>query len=102
METKDTLSLCSDLEEQEMQQMQKQAKSTKQSSMNNFNALKSTYQYTLFHNMENLDKQLNKEVLYEKDSMHALSVIRVQFHKFLKSEVLNVTPCQGGITRRDR
>ncbi|GJX35091.1 hypothetical protein Tco_0246648 [Tanacetum coccineum] len=69
METKDIKSLCSDSEEHEMQQMQKQAKSMKQK----FNTFKST----LVHHMDNLAKQLNTEVLHEKDSKSALSVIKV-------------------------
>nr|GEW19998.1 reverse transcriptase domain-containing protein [Tanacetum cinerariifolium] len=44
MEPKDTLSLCSDSNEQEIQQLQKQAKIFKDNSMNKFNALKTTTQ----------------------------------------------------------
>ncbi|GJS69845.1 hypothetical protein Tco_0702686 [Tanacetum coccineum] len=38
--------------------------------------------------MDNLEKQLNKEILHKKDTKSALSVIKVQFDKFLHSEVL--------------
>ncbi|GJU80720.1 hypothetical protein Tco_1283085 [Tanacetum coccineum] len=44
METKDTLSSCSALDEQEIQQLQKQAKNLKEISMNKLNALKTTTQ----------------------------------------------------------
>ncbi|GJW19326.1 hypothetical protein Tco_0026762, partial [Tanacetum coccineum] len=44
METKDTLPLCSDLDEQEIQQLQLQAKNLKEISMNKFTALKTTTQ----------------------------------------------------------
>ncbi|GJV50462.1 hypothetical protein Tco_1440674 [Tanacetum coccineum] len=117
METKDTLSSCSDLDEQEIQQLQKQENILKENSLNTFNALTKTTQrlerqtFTncplfqqafarLFHtdvrtfkfelskNMNNLEKQLNNEILHEKDSKFALSVIKVQFNKFIHSDVL--------------
>ncbi|GJW46530.1 hypothetical protein Tco_0078176 [Tanacetum coccineum] len=107
METKDTLSSCSDLDKQEIQQLQKQAKILKENSLNKFNALKTTtqrlerqtftncpsfqqafshlyhtdvrtFKYELSQNMNNLEKQLNNEILHEKDSKSALSVIKNQ------------------------
>ncbi|GJV94106.1 hypothetical protein Tco_1541919 [Tanacetum coccineum] len=54
-----------------------------------------TFKSTLSNNMDNLDKQLNKEILYEKDSKSALSVIKVQFDKFLHSEVLKSSNDDG-------
>ncbi|GJX84677.1 hypothetical protein Tco_0335451 [Tanacetum coccineum] len=45
METKDTLSLCLDLDEQEIQQLQKQANILKENSLNKLNALKTTIQH---------------------------------------------------------
>nr|GEU38723.1 hypothetical protein [Tanacetum cinerariifolium] len=39
--------------------------------------------------MNNLEKQLNNEILHEKDIKSALSVIKVQFDKFIHSEMLN-------------
>ncbi|GKA90503.1 hypothetical protein Tco_0812373, partial [Tanacetum coccineum] len=116
METKDTLSSCPDLDEQEIQQLQKQAKILKENSLNKFNALKTTQRlerqnftncplfqqafaqpfhtdvrtlkYELSQNMNNLEKQLNDEILHEKDSKSTLSVIKVQFDKFIHSDVL--------------
>ncbi|GJY91286.1 hypothetical protein Tco_0506482 [Tanacetum coccineum] len=102
METKDTLSLCSDYDEQEIQQPQKQAKILKESFLNKFNALKTTtqhferqnftncpsfkrafsrlfhidvrtFKYELSQNMNNLEKQLNNEILHEKDSKSSLT-----------------------------
>ncbi|GKC62135.1 hypothetical protein Tco_1089733, partial [Tanacetum coccineum] len=103
--------------EQEIQQLQKQAKILKENSLNKFNAIKTTtqrlerqtftnfplfqrafshlfytdvrtFKYELFQNMNNLEKQLNNEILHEKDSKSALSVIKVQFEKFIHSEML--------------
>ncbi|GJT74833.1 hypothetical protein Tco_1041558 [Tanacetum coccineum] len=117
METKDTLSSCSDLDEQEIQQLQKQAKILKENSLNEFNALKTTtqrferqtftncpsfqrafshffhtdvrtFKYELSQNMSNLEKQLNNEILHEKDSKSALCVIKVQLDKLIHSETL--------------
>ncbi|GKA94269.1 hypothetical protein Tco_0816307, partial [Tanacetum coccineum] len=117
METKDTLSSCSDLDEQEIQQLQKQTKILKENSLNTFNALRTTtqrlerqtftywssfqqafahhfhtdvrtFKYELSQNMNNLEKQLNNEILHEKDSKSALSMIKVQFDKFIHSDIL--------------
>ncbi|GJW50091.1 uncharacterized mitochondrial protein-like protein [Tanacetum coccineum] len=117
MKTKDTLSLCLDLDEQEIQQLQKQAKILKENTLNKFNALKTitqrlerqtftncalfqrafshrfhtnvrTFKYELSQNMNNLEKQLNNEILYEKDFKSGLSMIKVQFDKFIHSEML--------------
>ncbi|GKD14331.1 hypothetical protein Tco_1198738 [Tanacetum coccineum] len=45
--------------------------------------------------MNNLKKQLNKETLHEKDSKSDLSVIKVQFDKFLHSEELRPSNYDG-------
>ncbi|GJZ01575.1 hypothetical protein Tco_0519536 [Tanacetum coccineum] len=52
------------------------------------NERKRTFKYELSQDMNNLEKQLNNEILHEKDSKSALSVIKVQFDKFLHSDVL--------------
>ncbi|GJR20369.1 hypothetical protein Tco_0968896 [Tanacetum coccineum] len=117
METKDTLSSCSDSEEQDIQQLQKQAKILKENSLNKLNALKTTtqhlstsnnliyytfrdafhrlfeadertFRFVLSQNIQNLEWQLNKETLHEKDSNSDLRVIKVQFDKFIHSKVL--------------
>ncbi|GJS53850.1 hypothetical protein Tco_0627212 [Tanacetum coccineum] len=117
MEPKDTLSSCSDLEEKEIQQLQMQAKLLKENSMNKFNAFKTTtqnlkrqtfttcplfqqafahlfskyvrtFKFELSQNMQNLERQLNKETLHEKDSKSDLSLIKVHFDKFIHSKVL--------------
>ncbi|GJX73602.1 hypothetical protein Tco_0312197 [Tanacetum coccineum] len=49
----------------------------------------------LFHNMDNLEKLLNKELLHEKDSKCALSVIKVKCDKFLHSKVLKPSNYDG-------
>ncbi|GJT97784.1 ribonuclease H-like domain-containing protein [Tanacetum coccineum] len=114
METKDTLSSCSDLGEQEIQQLQNQAKILKKNPLNKLNALKTTIQHlsssnsSIYHkfreafhrlfnadvgtfkdvlsrNMQNLERQLNKETLHKKDSNSGLSMIKVQ--KLLDSRV---------------
>ncbi|GJY75687.1 hypothetical protein Tco_0480803 [Tanacetum coccineum] len=115
METNDTLSSCSHLKELEIQQLQMQAKILKENSLNKLNALKSTTQllervsgYPLFQqafarlfgddvrtfkfqlsqHMNNLGIQLNAETLHEMDSKCALSVIIVQFERFIHSHLL--------------
>ncbi|GKC96323.1 hypothetical protein Tco_1161765 [Tanacetum coccineum] len=47
-----------------------------------------TFKYELSQNMNNLEKQLNNEILHEKDSKSALSVIKVLFDKFIHLEML--------------
>ncbi|GKA46374.1 hypothetical protein Tco_0739257 [Tanacetum coccineum] len=124
METKDTLSSYSDLDEQEKQQIQMQENIFKGNSMNKFNALKTTtqrlerktftncplfqqvfsslfnkdvrtFKFELAHNMNNLEKKLNKEILHEKDSKSDLSVIKVPFDKFLYSEAVKPSNYDG-------
>ncbi|GKD55983.1 hypothetical protein Tco_1289370 [Tanacetum coccineum] len=85
METKDTLSSCSDLDEQEIQQLQKQAKILKENSLNKLNALQTTIQHL---SSSNYSMQLNEETLHEKDSNSDLRVIKVQFDQFIHSKVL--------------
>ncbi|GJU21246.1 hypothetical protein Tco_1154588, partial [Tanacetum coccineum] len=97
--------------------MQKQAKNLKEIYVNKLNALKTTtqrlerqtfthsllferafsrlfsndvrtFKYELSQNMNNLEKQLNNEILHEKDSKSALSMIKVQFDKFIHLEML--------------
>ncbi|GJR21655.1 hypothetical protein Tco_0970182 [Tanacetum coccineum] len=85
MEAKDTLSSCSDLDEQEIQQLQKQAKILKENSLNKLNALQTTIQHL---SSSNYSMQLDKETLHEKDSNSDLSTIKVQFDQFIHSKVL--------------
>nr|GEV05206.1 hypothetical protein [Tanacetum cinerariifolium] len=47
-----------------------------------------TFKYEISQNVNNLEKQLNNEILHGKDSKSALSVIKVQFDKFIHSEML--------------
>ncbi|GJZ95874.1 hypothetical protein Tco_0668208 [Tanacetum coccineum] len=117
METKDTLSSCSNSEEQQMQQIQDNAKkscmvsfrqlhshltTTQHLSSSNslmyytfrdafhrlFEADERTFRSVLSRNIQNLERQLNKETLHEKDSNSDLRVIKVQFDKFIHSKVL--------------
>nr|GEX56641.1 hypothetical protein [Tanacetum cinerariifolium] len=117
MEIKDSLSSFSNLEEQEIQQLQKQAKTSKENSLNKLNALQSTIQHlsssnysmynkfrdafqrlfeadkktfksVLSRNMQNLERQLYKETLHEKDLNSDLLVIKLQFEQFIHSKVL--------------
>ncbi|GKD07662.1 hypothetical protein Tco_1187347, partial [Tanacetum coccineum] len=120
MKTKDTLSSCSDLDEQEIQQLQKQAKNLKAISLSKLHALQTTIQhlsssnYSMYYkfrdafhrlfnadvgtfkdvlsrNMQNLERQLNKETLHEKDSNSGLSMIKVQFDNFIHLRVLELS-----------
>ncbi|GKB19665.1 hypothetical protein Tco_0853588 [Tanacetum coccineum] len=45
--------------------------------------------------MDNLKKQLIKEIIHEKDSKFSFSVIKVQFYKFLHSEELKASNYDG-------
>ncbi|GJS26955.1 hypothetical protein Tco_0487575 [Tanacetum coccineum] len=117
MGTKITLSSGSVLEEPEIQKLQMQAKILKENSLNKLNALKSTtqllerqtfsgcplfqqafaqlfgdgfrtFKFQLSQHMNNLETQLNAETLHEIDSKSALSVIKVQFKRFINSDLL--------------
>ncbi|GKC78988.1 hypothetical protein Tco_1129762, partial [Tanacetum coccineum] len=100
-----------------IQQLQKHAKILKENSLNKLNALQTTIQhlsssnYSMYYefrdafhrlfkankrtfksvlsrNMQHLERQLNKETLYEKDYNSDLRVIKVQFDQFIHSKVL--------------
>ncbi|GJZ90713.1 hypothetical protein Tco_0662640 [Tanacetum coccineum] len=117
METKNTSSSGSVLEEPEIQKLQMQAKIFKENSLNKLNALKSTtqllerqtfsgcilyqqafaqlfgdsvrtFKFQLSQHMNNLETQLNAETLHEMDSKSALSVIKAQFERFINSDLL--------------
>ncbi|GKA97416.1 hypothetical protein Tco_0825310 [Tanacetum coccineum] len=113
MGTKVTSSSGSVLEEPEIQKLQMQAKIFKENSLNEKNALKSTtqlldiqsewyqeafarlfgdsfrtFKFQLSHHMNNLETLLNEETLHEMDSKSALSVIKVQFERFINSDLL--------------
>ncbi|GKA63950.1 hypothetical protein Tco_0763556 [Tanacetum coccineum] len=110
MGTKVTSSSGSVLEEPEIQM---QAKIFKENSLNKLNALKSTtqllenqsiwyqqafarlfgdsfrtFKFQLSQHMNNLETLLNAETLHEMDSKSALSVIKVQFERFINSDLL--------------
>ncbi|GKD64029.1 hypothetical protein Tco_1306137 [Tanacetum coccineum] len=113
MKTKDTLSSCSDSEEQQMQQIQDKAKKSymvsfrqlhshlKLLSNNNINGTRTEYGFkrafatlfgqdvetfidTMFLNMDQLEKQLNKEEFQEIGSMASFKVLETQFQMFIK------------------
>ncbi|GJX18088.1 hypothetical protein Tco_0218920 [Tanacetum coccineum] len=76
METTDTLSSCSDLDEQEIQQLQKQAKILKENSLNKLNELQTTTQH--------LSSSNNLMYCTFKDAFNRL----FEFDKFIHSKVL--------------
>ncbi|GJX47997.1 hypothetical protein Tco_0273187 [Tanacetum coccineum] len=114
METKDTLSWCSNLEKQQMQQIQDKAK---KSCMVSFRKLHShlkhlshdnlkgtriesgfkrafatlfgqdveTFIGTMFLNVDQLEKQLDKEEFQEIGSIASFKVLETQFQMFIKS-----------------
>ncbi|GKB62189.1 hypothetical protein Tco_0918375 [Tanacetum coccineum] len=116
METKDTLSSCSNSEEQQMQQIQDKAK---KSCMVSFRQLHShlkllsnndlkgtrtesgfkrafatlfgqdieTFTGTMFLYVDQLEKQLDKEEFQEIGSMAAFKVLETQFQMFIKSQM---------------
>nr|GEX57692.1 hypothetical protein [Tanacetum cinerariifolium] len=53
-----------------------------------FEADERTFKFVLSQNMQNLERQLKKEILYEKDFNSDLRVIKVQFEHFIHSKVL--------------
>ncbi|GJT12319.1 hypothetical protein Tco_0859361 [Tanacetum coccineum] len=113
MGTKVTSSSGSVLEEPEIQKLQMQAKIFKENSLNKLNALKlttqllekesilyqqafaqlfgdsfRTFKFQLSQHMNNLETLLNAETLHEMDSKSALSVIKLQFERFINSDLL--------------
>ncbi|GKB77033.1 hypothetical protein Tco_0943928 [Tanacetum coccineum] len=114
METKDTLSSCSNSEEQQMQQIQDKAK---KSCMVSFRQLHShlkllsnndlkgtrteykrafatlfgqdveTFTGTMLLNMDQLEKQLDNEEFQEIGSMSVFKVLETQFQMFIKSRI---------------
>ncbi|GJW44327.1 hypothetical protein Tco_0073126 [Tanacetum coccineum] len=56
-----------------------------------FNADVGTFKDVLSQNMQNLERQLNKETFHEKDSNSGLSMIKVQFDNFIHSRVLKLS-----------
>nr|GEY89216.1 hypothetical protein [Tanacetum cinerariifolium] len=117
MDTKDSLSSCSNSKEQEIKQLQMQTKTSKENSLNKLNTLQSTIQHlsssnysmynkfrdafqrlfeadertfktVLSRNVQNLERQLNIETLHEKDSNSDLCMINVQFEPLMHSKLL--------------
>ncbi|GJS31467.1 hypothetical protein Tco_0492087 [Tanacetum coccineum] len=116
MDTKDTLSSCSNSEDQQMQQIQDKAK---ESCMVSFRRLHShlkllsnndlkgtrtesgfkrafatlfgqdveTFTGTMFLNMDQLEKLLDNEEFQEIGSMAAFKVLETQFQMFIKSQI---------------
>ncbi|GJS90871.1 hypothetical protein Tco_0773507 [Tanacetum coccineum] len=116
METKDTLSSCSNSEEQHMQQIQDKAKEScmvsfrrlhshlKLLSNNYLNGTRTesgfkrafatlfgqdieTFTGTMLLNVDQLEKQLDEEEFQEIGSMAAFNVLKTQFQMFIKSWV---------------
>ncbi|GJZ05198.1 hypothetical protein Tco_0538473 [Tanacetum coccineum] len=80
-----TSSSGSVLKEPEIQKLQMQAKIFKENSLNKFVR---TFKFQLSQHMNNLETLLNAETLQEMDSKSALSVIKVQFERFINSDLL--------------
>nr|GEV81562.1 hypothetical protein [Tanacetum cinerariifolium] len=116
METKDTLSSCSNSKAQQMQQIQDKAKKCcmvsfrqlhshlKRLSQNDLQGTRTesgfkrtfttlsgqdikTFSGTMFLNVEQLEKQLDKEDFLEIRSMAAFNVLETQFQMFIASRV---------------
>ncbi|GJX90154.1 hypothetical protein Tco_0343480 [Tanacetum coccineum] len=85
METKDTLSSCSDSDEQEMQQMQDKAKESCIAFAKLFDQDVQTFTGTMFLNVDQLQKQLDKEEFQKIGSMAAFRVLKTQFQNFINS-----------------
>nr|GEW21558.1 copia protein [Tanacetum cinerariifolium] len=116
VETKDTLSSCSNLEAQQMQQIQDKSKNCcmvsfrqlyshlKRLSQNDLQGIRiesgfkrlfaalfgqdiETFTGTMFRNVEQLEKKLDKEDYQEIGSMAAFNVLDTQFQMFIMSRV---------------
>ncbi|GJR99500.1 hypothetical protein Tco_0316009 [Tanacetum coccineum] len=129
MEPKDTLSSCSDLQEQDMQQMLKRAKILKGSCLNGLSALKSnftrkhvqgitkseferafsrifdedvdTFTRTFSQNMDTLEQQLTKETILESNCQNAFRVLKTQFEKIFTSVLIKPSSLDGMYARKD-
>ncbi|GJY83923.1 hypothetical protein Tco_0497299 [Tanacetum coccineum] len=116
MEPKDTLSSCSDSDEQDMQQMLKRAKILKYSCLNGPSALKSNFTRkhvqgitkseferafshifgedvdiftnTFSQNMDTLEQQLTKETIFESNCQNSFRVLKTQFEKIFISVLI--------------
>ncbi|GKD33549.1 hypothetical protein Tco_1249058 [Tanacetum coccineum] len=129
MQPKDTLSSCSDSEEQDMQQMLKRAKILKGSCLNGLSALKSnftqkhvqgitkseferafsrifcedvdTFTRTFSENMDTLEQQLTKETILESNCQNAFRVLKTQFEKIFTSVLIKPSSLDGTYARKD-
>ncbi|GJS48856.1 retrovirus-related pol polyprotein from transposon TNT 1-94 [Tanacetum coccineum] len=129
METKDTLSSCSDSDEQDMQQMLKRAKILKDSFLNGLSILKSnfirkheqgitkseferefshifcedvdTFTRTFSQNMDTLEQQLTKETILESNYQNAFRVLKTQFEKIFTSVLIKPSSLDGKYARKD-
>ncbi|GJR18012.1 ribonuclease H-like domain-containing protein [Tanacetum coccineum] len=129
METKDTLSSCSDSKEQDMQQMLQRAKILKGSCLNGLSVLKSNFTQKLeqgitkseferafshifgedvdtftrmfSQNMDTLEQQLNKETILESNCQNAFRVLKTQFEKIFTSVLIKPSSLDGTYARKD-
>ncbi|GJU70055.1 hypothetical protein Tco_1256314 [Tanacetum coccineum] len=88
METKNTSSSGSVLEEPEIQKLQMQAKIFKENSLNKLNALKSTTQLLERQSILYQQQALHNSLVIEMRFRNPLSVIKVQFERFINSDLL--------------
>ncbi|GJU71090.1 hypothetical protein Tco_1262495 [Tanacetum coccineum] len=129
MEADDTLSSCLDSEEQKMQQIQDKAKKScmvsfrllhshlKVLSNNDLKETRTehgftrafaklfrqdvhTFINTMFLNVDQLEKQLDKEEFQEIGSMAAFRVLKTQFQKFINSRI-SLDDDDGLMTRKE-
>nr|GEU55425.1 hypothetical protein [Tanacetum cinerariifolium] len=82
METKDTLSLCSDSDEQDMQQMLQRTK-----------IMKDKHRCTR--------KKLTKDTIIESKYQNAFRVLKTQFEKFFTSVLIKPSSLDGTYARKD-
>ncbi|GJY03754.1 hypothetical protein Tco_0369694 [Tanacetum coccineum] len=88
METKNTSSSGSVLEEPEIQKLQMQAKIFKENSLNKLNALKSTTQLLEKQSILYQQAALHNSLVIEMRFRNPSSVIKVQFERFINSDLL--------------
>nr|GEX45725.1 hypothetical protein [Tanacetum cinerariifolium] len=128
MKPKDTLSSCSDSDEQDMQQMLKRTKILKGSCLNGLSALKSNFTWkhvqgitqskfkrafshifgedvdtfirTFSRNMDTLEQQLTKETIIESNCQNAFKVLKTHFEKIFTSMLIKPSRLDGTIQKR--
>ncbi|GKE23659.1 hypothetical protein Tco_1435171 [Tanacetum coccineum] len=102
MEMKDTLSSCSDLDDQEMQQMLKRAKILKGSCLSSLSALKSTFTLKLEQGITKSEFERAFSHIFGEDvDTFTRTVLKTQFENFFTSVLIKPSSLDGTYARKD-